>query len=477
MDHRTVLGSIAIALIGALIVALRHDEAPNPVPLSSPSAAAAASATAIANATFATDVQSAAPRVAIERTLTLRDALTEAPIDGAELAWASGGATTDASGRAQLPAAPITSLSVRTNAAWGSHEYHFGPVEAAAVELVLPVRAGLRITCWPGPFANASGRWTLRPERTHELGNQPGERSRLAWAGAQPALLERLLDDAGAERPATRVERDWQLSGPTVDTWLLYTAHHGAACVGVTGSGFTSSGVTVDTAAPIELRPLHYGVQLVGGQVAVLHVILAASPHIGGRVRYADGSAATNVCVTVASCSGYVSGELVPHDPSVATAAAVSLFRTRGELGFHALLHRSVRTDPDGRFRVPLGATGEVAAWVHERGWQASFVSGSTATPADARDGIELVLHRSSPAARVCLVGPDQRALAGVRVRLLCRSGRFQCHPPVATTDADGHLSLEHCRSGEHYRVHFPDRDFADLDLGAGGRLVCEPAP
>ncbi|MGE0143446.1 MAG: hypothetical protein AB7I19_10330 [Planctomycetota bacterium] len=406
------------------------------------------------------------------RSIQLVDRLSGTLLLGSRVRWEGGETECDDSAIVQLPPAPLEGLTVLTSPSLGGREYRVDEVPDVEGVVVLPVYAEIVLTWRTTTVARAAGEIVLRPEAVDSPNTRIAADS-IAGAARYPAGREREAERRGGTRPDTRRVYEWTFDASAGAEHHFYTTHSGPVNISVFGSGTRADATRIEW-----LRTQHTSAVVTGGERTFVDVPLRFAPRVRGIVRRQDGSPVVGVEVTASSVAKFAPQDWLPHEPERAGSPAIALFRTRGEQGVSALLEKSMRTDDDGRFDIPLEFTGKVAAWAHLAGHRTAYAETSVGSLEDDVDEITLVLAPST-GRRMQLVDPRGAPIAHVSVQLLRldNPSLFQCHPPLQQSDADGWITLEHCDAGARYIVRFPDRAYRDDRLPSVGPMTCAPMP
>ena len=239
------------------------------------------------------------------------------------------------------------------------------------------------------------------------------------------------------------IEHETSLSGGVEDV-SLPVAHDGPVYVTVWSSKIAPTGVIVE-ATP--------------GERIEAVVRVRKKVVVGGTLTDAGGRPLPNTEVMVSARSFFREGETIPRSETEAGNPAFTMRGRRGSSGAEVIALQRGRTDDNGRFRVAMPYSDEVAAW--------SFV-GKTGRAFASRDvggrdvSVEdLVLEFVSSTdvvGRVRFLRPDGTPAArlGMKVSEISPSSRFAVQYPRLETDEDGFLSLGLLDLGRNYVV-FPD--------------------
>ncbi|MFT4514308.1 MAG: hypothetical protein ACI91B_003017, partial [Planctomycetota bacterium] len=291
------------------------------------------------------------------RQVVLVDKLTKCPLAGVQLIADAFTAVSDERGRLCVQTNGLASgarVRLVTSAEHGGKSFQRTLTATGGEEEVvtLPIWSGIRVEFQP-LLEQAEGVISCRPVRElDQLGLPASTVRQLQLAKDQPGIIERHLDELGVERDHRRVSQNFKLSQTNESHTIVYSMADGAVFLSVFGRGKTA--LPSDGSQLEELVPQHRRLTLRSGQVTTVQVALTPKPVVTGRLVDSNGNAIADTVVVAAALSTFDPTKCVSHDSAEPGCSAIALVRQIGSRSTTGLIHRRVRTDRFGRFRVPI---------------------------------------------------------------------------------------------------------------------------
>jgi hypothetical protein len=405
------------------------------------------------------------------RQVILVDELTENPLAGVQLIVGAHTAVSDQHGRAsvQTNGSPSsTQVRLVTSAEHGGQSFQRTLIVAGPEREVikLPIWSGVRVEL-QSAMEQVDGVVLCRPVRELDQLGLPAKTVRqLELAKHQPGVIERHLDELGVDRDRGRVSQGFKIGNSTDTHTIIYSLAGGAAFLSVFGRGLND--LPSGESQLEELAPQHTKLILRPGRMSKVRLALAPKPVVAGRLVDHNGNAIPNTVVVAAASSTFDSSECVSHDSAEPGSAAIALVRPIGSRRTTGLIHRSVKTDALGRFRIPVSFSDHIAVWAFPAEHGIAYLEYDAGNRGISVRDLTLQARSAATDRRIPIQDLSKQDLpVGTRVQLRCLSQfhPFQCHPPGQRLSEDGTVDMRYCIPGAQYRLIFPDGEYGAMTI------------